>query len=358
MHRIPIALDDRDEGRGLELRLATGVDSHGRNVGLFPRPASLPLTEAATSLQWLSETVFDLDTLVQQFLASASVFDQADVLRWFVPEVNLNDWHAIIDLTRSLCETAHMVNVSLREIGGLIVDSPTQDGALQATFFLEATEQYLVGAGHQLCNLAFRVCLTSGKDSATVRSTSAKWRTRSDASRPGSHAHCGWLMHSQARDLVAVIGKNSRSPGGRIALCAARLYRRASWRSVDDARGENFHRLRLPVTAQGADWQTPLMRRYDAALDAAQDLAVELRVAFSALTAASPRHRSNGLRLFGQPVDHLVVVTSASGEEPDFVSGGVSYEFVPGELMSVRNAPPVRRALRLPPSRAQSNLMR
>ena len=198
-------------------------------------------------------------------------------------------WAQIAALMLSIGESAIFAALALTETDAAwsnLAQSEGQDrlAAIRAAFVCEATQQYLLAMGHQLANLAFRVFLTSGP---ALEGLSGGLKRAAMVAMPWSDDRAGWIFHSAIDKLASEI-TGSRRKSTRLVKVAAGLYRDASWRQLNESRGQSFHRWREDL---GGISRTPLnvLKNRDFVTgQAAIRGGSALREACRALHAASP----------------------------------------------------------------------
>lgn len=188
----------------------------------------------------------ELHMMGMALASNLAVFSAEEFIEAF-PDQSMDRWVEVAELCKTAGTALELVTASLCETDGMlrpVKDESHQDpvSPMVAAFLLEACMQYLVSVGHNLANIALRLCVESVVCRAALAAGNASVRkVLAGVEGPGGTA--AWIYHSQAAKFLPCLD-DLREPAVICMHVVARLYEAPHWRELSSARNEYHHRWR------------------------------------------------------------------------------------------------------------------
>ncbi|MCU1407356.1 MAG: hypothetical protein JWQ43_3659 [Glaciihabitans sp.] len=164
------------------------------------------------------------------------------------PEMSRERWVEIAQLCKTAGTAVELVTAALCETAGMLALNKDEENLdplspMVSAFLLEASMQYLVSVGHNLANIALRLCVESDECRARLKvGNSSVRRILAGVVEPGDQP-AGWIYHSQAGQIHRHLSGLSLAPV-RCLDVVERIYDAEDWRQLTSARNLYFHRWR------------------------------------------------------------------------------------------------------------------
>ena len=296
-------------GNGFTITVGDSGTWLGLSHGFFPeqRKYSLPTAEHLSLGETLDagEALHDIGMAVQGSLEVLSEVEFSDGY----PGADYRRWREISGLCRSSGSALELVVASLCETSGFLRSGHNDPTApMVSAFVLEAAMQYLVSAGHNLTNVAFRLCIEDSKCQTILAGANSPTRKALSAALQDGTAPAGWLYHSQAAKILEVL-KDVGGPAVAALRLTAELYEAAPWQEISEARNTYFHRMRDGFRETGPKSSTAAQELHQACTVAAKCIGRAVPSFYHRLNECFPRGKETGFPLIGNmrrvdPVSH------------------------------------------------------
>jgi hypothetical protein len=273
--------------------------------GLFPSHDGYPIpTLGDLRLGEFAEGVSALHDIGRALALNVAVFKEPedDFVRTFGNH-SIERWAEIAELLRSAGEAGELVAAALREADGHLAQSDAfqfTTAPLIGSFITEGAAQYLLSVGHNLANIALRLCMENRSCVRRLDQNAPKAIRRAmEAAVPGAASADAWIFHAKMHDVAAALS-GSRTAQARFARTAALLERAPDWRRMSTVRHAYFHRWRYGFAASDAEAADAALSFLSATITAAACLGRAMPSLLYALLDAMPRSRhGRGTPLMG-----------------------------------------------------------
>lgn len=207
-----------------------------------PGPSELGLASAAQAGDALHE-------MGRALAANLDVFnDGSDDFGLYFPGFTMRRWLEISRLLQSAGSGIDLVIAALCETEGMLgaaddVRPSDPMAPVVAAFISEASIQYLVSVGHNLANVALRLCVEDSRCRQAMNEAGGAARKALRGVMGETSEAAGWIYHSQSAALAKAVAEVD-CPQSRCLLLMGRLFEADAWREANTARNEYFHRWR------------------------------------------------------------------------------------------------------------------